>query len=133
MCMADYAYDRAEVYRASICRTRKDRVCDECGRAIKAGEDRQYAFMVYEGRGCTFHTCRHCVVAMDWLAENCGGFLHGGVWKDLEEHIDEYPTLAFPLSRLKVARLRGWMRFDGTGLMAVPAVPPSLEAVGLER
>jgi RNase P subunit RPR2 len=131
MCMADYADDQCSIYRAKIQRTRKPRKCDECSRPIAVGERYENAFMVYEGHADTFVTCEHCLVGSRWLVENCGGFLHCGVWEDLEEHISEYPRLAFPLSRLKVARRRMWRRFDGTGLMAVPPVPPTLEAVGL--
>ncbi len=131
MCMADYGGDRPSIYRAKTARTRKDRRCEECGRAIAVGERYQNAFMVHDGYGSTWVTCEHCIVAMDWLVENCGGFLHGGVWEDLEEHITEYPTIAFPLSRLSVARRRKWMRFDGAGLMVVPQAPPTLVEVGL--
>jgi hypothetical protein len=133
MCMADYADDRPTVYSAKTFRTRKDRRCDECGRLIKQGERYENAFMVYEGHGSTFVTCEHCKVGAQWLLENCGGYLHNAVWADLEEHIAEYPTLAFELSRLRVGRKRLWQRFDGAGLMAIPPVPRTLEEAGLEK
>ena len=133
MCMADYADERPSVYRSHMQRTRKDRRCEECGRMIAAGELYQYVFLAYAAEGAsTFATCEHCVCGISWLSKNCGGWVHGGVWEDLEEHITEYPTLARHLQRLKVGRLRQWERFDRTGLMAVPPVPPSLEDVGLE-
>lgn len=131
MCMADYNDDRPTIYRTRNCRTRKPRKCDECGRAVSVGEIYGNSFMVYEGHGSTFVTCAHCIIGQQWLADNCGGFLHGAVWEDLEEHIGEYPTIAFPLSRLKIARQRQWQRFDQTGLMSVPAIPPTLESRGL--
>lgn len=130
MCMYDDGGPPA-VYRSRIQRTRKERRCYECGRKITIGESYQNAILVYEGHRCTFATCEHCQVAMAWLSENCGGYVHGGVWKDLEEHIGQFPTLAYPLSRLKVGRQRMWERFDRTGLMAIAAVPPSLEERGL--
>ena len=133
MCMADYADDMPTIYRRKDHHTRKDRKCDECGRIIAKGELYQNAFMVYDGEGSTYITCEHCTVGQAWLSENCGGFLHGAVWEDLEEHISEYPTLAFALSRLKVARRRQWKRFDKRGLMTVPPIPETLEAIGLER
>lgn len=131
MCMADYSDDQPSFYRAKTCLTRKTRKCAECGRAIAIGERYQNTFMVYAGKGDTFVTCEHCVIGMEWLKENCGGFLHTGVWEDLEEHIQKYRRLAFPLSRLKVARRRHWKRFDGAGLMSIPPIPPTLEMVGL--
>jgi|HubBroStandDraft_1064217.scaffolds.fasta_scaffold02120_24 hypothetical protein len=130
MCMVDYG-DRPEFYRTAMRRSRRPRRCEECSRSIAVGEEYQNAFMVYNGFGSTFFTCCHCIIGMRWLANNCGGFVHGVVWEDLEEHITEYRHLAFPLSKLKIGRQRLWRRFDGNGLMTIPAVPPSLEEVGL--
>ena len=128
MCMVDYG-DAPKIYRARMQCTRKERRCEECGRTIAVGERYQSAFMVYDGDPSTFATCQHCAVAMKWLAENCGGYMHGAVWEDFEEHISEYPPLGFSLSRLSVARRRDWMRFDGSGLMPIPAVPPSIASI----
>lgn len=131
MCMADYNDDPATVYSSKECRSRKDRKCDECSRKIAIGERYQNTFMVYDGRGSTWITCEHCVVGMRWLADNCGGFLHGAVWEDVHEHVREYPTLAPYLMRLVVGHQRQWKRFDRAGLMRIPSVPPTLESVGL--
>lgn len=130
MCMIDDG-ERCTIYRTKMQRSRKSRQCDECGRAIAVGDTYKYAFGAFEGRGTTYEMCEHCSVAAQWLQDNCGGFLHFAVWEDYEEHIREYPRLAFSLSRLSVARRRKWERFDRSGLMAVPPVPPSFAEVGL--
>ena len=131
MCMWDGDGDSPSIYRASTRRSRKERKCEECRRTIAVGERYHYAFMVYETYPSGFYTCEHCSVAMDWLIENCGGFAHGGVWEDLEEHISEYrtqaPLVTYELAKLKVAWRRQWRRFDGLGLMRVPPVPPVIE------
>lgn len=131
MCMADYS-ERPDVYHAALRRARKVRKCEECRRDITIGEKYESASMVYDGYWSRFSTCQHCTVAMAWLIQNCGGFMHGAVWDDLEEHILEYRRLAFPLSRLSVARRRQWQRFAKDGLMAIPPIPPTLASVGLE-
>jgi hypothetical protein len=128
--MAEWG-DPPTIYRTKMQRAKKVRRCDECGRTIGEGEHYKYAFCVYEGHGEQYAMCQHCAVAARWLVNNCGGFLHHGVWEDFEEHINEYPRMAFSLLRLSVARRRRWERFDRTGLMDVPALPPSFVEVGL--
>jgi hypothetical protein len=126
--MIDYADDAPDIYRSRVQRARNSYKCEECSRDIKPGEHYHYAFMVYEKRGDHFRSCEHCAVAIDWLMTNCGGFAHGGVWEDYEEHIIEYPDIAASLMRLVVGRRRRWRRFDGTGLMRVPPMPKGIPA-----
>lgn len=132
MCMVDWDHDAPTVSSTHMRVSRKVRRCSECDRSIAVGESYQNCFMVYDSSPDTFTTCAHCVVAMRWLARNCGGYLFEGVWDDIREHISEYPTLRFSLSRLVVGMRSSWMRFDKTGLMAVPKVPQTLEEAGLE-
>lgn len=129
MCMWDGGEDRPEVHRSRFIKTRKERSCEECGRSITVGEPYQNVFMVYEGRGSTWVMCQHCLVAAQWLVENCGGYLLAGVWEDIHEHISEYRRPEYRavyrgLRRLEVGRERQWVRFDRGGLMPVPVVPP---------
>ncbi len=130
MCMIDGG-EQCDVYSAFNRRARKERRCDECSRTIGVGETYRASKGLYDGYWSAYVMCGHCEVAASWLAANCGGFMHHGVWEDFEEHITEYPQLARPLERLRVGRKRRWLRFDGSGLMAVPPVPPTLESVGL--
>lgn len=123
--------DQCAVYLSFQRRARKSRRCNECAREIQPGETYRHSKGLFEGRWDSYTTCAHCQVAMAWLVENCGGFMHYGVWEDFEEHISEYPQLARALERLRVGRKRRWVRFDKAGLMAVPPVPPTLESVGL--
>lgn len=134
MCMWDGVDDFPQVYRAKVQRTRKERHCCECRRKIALGERYNNVFMVYNGSAGTWTMCEHCMVAAAWLDENCGGYLLEGIWEDIHNHIREYygPPQYRPvvhgLRRLEVGRERKWRRFDDAGLMAVPRVPPVVEA-----
>ena len=131
MCMIDYG-EGADVYVARVRKARKPHKCDECGRIVNAGEQYLYASMLYERHWSSFATCEHCQSASQWLSDNCGGYLHGGVLEDIQEHRHEYPQLRFSLLRLEIGMCRQWKRFDGAGLMAVQAVPQTLAERGLE-
>lgn len=130
MCMADYG-DCTTVASSSAHRTaRKDHRCGECCRIIKAGERYRYETCVTNDHYvCTAKTCSHCQVAQTWLADNCGGYLFDAVIVDLKEHIREYPAIGYGLARVVRGAERKWQRFDGGGLMAVPAMPRSIESV----
>ena len=133
MCMWDNGDESYKVYLSEMRTARKPHSCVECQRVINAGEKHSFAKGLYDGVWDCHRTCAHCSVAQKWLIANCGGFLLEGVWEDLEEHIREYPQLRFSLGRLSIARRRRWMRFDDTGLMSLPPVPPTLEEVGIEH
>lgn len=128
MCMWDGGEDSPQVYRSKVQRTRKQRKCSECGRPIEIGESYQNVFMVYDGDASTWIMCQHCLVAAQWLADNCGGYLLDGVWQDIHEHIVEYShpqyrAIRRGLRRLEIGSGRLWMRFDRTGLMELPRAP----------
>jgi len=132
MCMWDGYEDSPSVYRSKIQRTRKERKCGECNRKIAIGEPYQNVFMVYDGAPRTFVMCQHCLVAATWLVENCGGYLLEGVWEDVHSHVSElhrpqYRAVYRGLRRLEVGRERQWQRFDQTGLMALPKLPPVVD------
>lgn len=129
MCMIDYADEGAfSVYRASRPVARKEHRCEECGRTIPKGERYFYAFGVTDGYGCSFYYCAHCEVACDWLAKNCGGFIHGGnaVTEDIHEHIEEYPASRFGLCRLEIGIKRGWRGWASDKLLRVPSLPKAI-------
>ena len=129
MCMADDA-DRSTLLRELHPRARKAHRCGECGRTIEPGEKYTLSKTLFEGRVEGYKTCDHCAVARDWLGANCGGWLYGGVWADIEEHIHEYrgvyPNVARQLKRLAVWESHDWkiVRGPRTGQrLPVPTMP----------
>ena len=124
MCMIEDG-ERAVVYSKRMSRAKKQYQCAECRRTIARGEQYHRAFMVYDGYASTFRTCQNCAVAVEWLTENCGGAMHGGIEQDISEHVSEYPR-QIGLMRLKIGMNRRWRRFDGAGLMPVQKLPPTI-------
>lgn len=125
MCRIDGA-EYAEVSLTLSRTARKPHECYECGRQIQIGERYLRCGLLSEKKWDTFKTCSHCEIAENWLTKNCGGFIFGDIRSDIEEHADEYPSLAFGLARLAVGMRRKWRRFDDAGLMADPAMPRSI-------
>ena len=126
MCMVDGG-EPATLYRDKVvARARKVHECAECGRTIELGEQYHTATMLYDGWWSTFASCVHCMAAEAWLKDQCGGFLHGGVLQDLQEHVDELPFTE-PGSKVRLLRLivgvqHGWRRITNPAqLMAVRA------------
>ncbi len=112
MCMIEDA-EPATLYNAHVvAHSRKPRKCDECQRDIAVGEKYHSASMLYDGLWDTFDTCEHCMASQRWLQGQCGGYLHGGVQLDLEEHqhelIFEKPGEKIELLRLIVGMRHQW-------------------------
>ena len=128
MCMIDDG-DPCEVSRSKMVVARKSHICEECGRDIAIGERYRYAFLVCDGDAISCHACAHCAVAQEWLTENCRGYCWSAVREDLEEHINEYPDLAFGLSRLTTGMKRKWRAFSNDGLLRIPTQPRSIQSV----
>ena len=128
MCLIDYADSRVEAYTAKHRVARKPHVCCECYRVINAGERYLYQTFVQDGTAMSFKTCRHCQVGYDWLMGNCGGHMTGcdSLWREMTEHIEEYPDIAFGLRRIRIGMHRKWQRFDGAGLMPEPPLPRAI-------
>jgi hypothetical protein len=126
MCRVD---DAERCTQLQLCerKARKEHRCSECYRTIAKGERYRYEVTVYDGFTSTIKTCKHCWVAREWLTENCGGFIYKQVLEEIREHAEEYPRLALPLYRICTAAGRKWQRFDNSGLMSVPKLPPSIE------
>lgn len=128
MCMADSADSYASVHNVfNVKAARKEHTCSECRRVIAKGEAYRRDEMVIEGGWYHFQTCAHCQVACNWLAAQCGGWLHEGVLEDIEEHTPVYRLAR--LYRIQIGMNRGWKRFDGKGLMQPPALPQVIEKV----
>jgi len=128
MCAIDDA-EPVDVWRASYPRARKQYKCEECGRLIEIGELHGYVFTAYEGRGWTFRTCRHCRVGQGWLSINCGGWMPGALMEEMQEHVSEYPDIAFGLRRIIAGMKRKWTRFDRAGLMPAPPLPRAISEI----
>lgn len=108
-------------------RARKPHRCYECDREISPGERyRLDSVLDTDHTWATFKTCRHCAVAMDWLAAECGGYLFGSVRLDIESHLDDrfadHGQLA-GLCNLQSGMRSGWQAGHG-GLQPVPPMPP---------
>lgn len=119
MCAIDGADDRYVIYQRSLRRARKVYGCAECGRVIQVGERYSSTRGMIDGHWDTWHTCIHCHAGERWLIEECGGFLHGGVLEDLEEHAHE-GIGGFTLGRLIIGMRHHWLNRSGQ-LMPVPS------------
>jgi hypothetical protein len=119
MCMIEYADDFEIEWMTRRVRRAlsSSHQCCECGRRIDVGEP--YLWMVQRCEDQIFkaRTCQHCLVACQWLRAECGGFLAGGVFEDLTQHITEEPRGTFAelmeLGRLVVGMRRRWALGDG--------------------
>lgn len=122
MCMVEGADDYVEHQHTVFVKcARKEHHCAECGRIIAKGERYRRDEAVMEGSWYTYHTCEHCQIACNWLAEQCGGYLWQGVLEDIQEHVSVYRIAR--LCRIEIGMKRGWKKFNGTGLMPIPAMP----------
>ena len=133
MCMADDA-DRSTPLGELYPRARKAHQCGECFRTIEPGEKYIVHKTLFEGSVSSQKLCSHCDVAREWLGDNCGGWLYGGVWEDIDDHVDEYrgvyPKVAKALKRLSVWAAHDWRVVRGPragALLPVPALPPIVE------
>lgn len=134
MCMIDGA-DGCNTFSSDhFPKARKLHKCEECGRAIHIGERYHYHAWLYDGDFGTSKMCAHCEVAGQWLQDNCGGYLVGSVWEDVEEHVSEFryqkPACLARLMRLQIGRRRKWLIKRGPNagrLMSVPQKPSPLE------
>lgn len=126
MCMIEGIDEAYVIYnRHKATRAAKEHRCTECRRVIAKGETYYCASGLYDGQWDTHHTCAHCYVACEWLTENCGGFLHGGVQEDIEEHVTEYRRP--DLYRLAIGMRRKWKRRQGEGLRPLPRLPRPIQ------
>lgn len=89
MCMVDYG-EPADLAVLDEVRARKERKCDECQGPIKPGDIYKRSKFLYDGYWSTFAMCPACIAGpAQWLNQQCGGYLCGGVEEDLYEHWGE--------------------------------------------
>ena len=97
----------------------KEHICCECGRTITKGERYHYAVGKSDGSLWTAKQCAHCNNAAKLLSKHCGGFLYGGVYEDLSEHVHEILPWSMQAARGVIGIQRQWRRFDNKGLMII--------------
>jgi hypothetical protein len=122
MCRVDYCDDRALILADEMLTARKDHKCQECGRLIQVGERYSRERGKFDGRMFTHKTCAHCLVAVEWMNDTCGGYVYGEVEEELREHWHEDTTYR----RRELARLiwgmgRFWRTRRGA-LMPIPTL-----------
>lgn len=127
MCMIEDADGRCVVLHDDMRRARKSHSCYECGRTIEPGETYNNKGVVLHQDGRTerktYKTCAHCCVCCEWLRKQCGGYLFGGVWDDILEHVNEgYGRKLRGLNNLLWGLRAHWRLSNGT-LMKVPRLP----------
>ena len=116
MCMIDHD-ESASVYSSRYQVARKNHKCEECNRIINVGEKYLYVFGVWGGDARAFKTCSHCEKGMQILTRKCGGYMHGGIYEDLFEHVRDILPWSMTAARLVIGMRRKWQRFDMSGLM----------------
>lgn len=126
MCMV--GDDDSQVSRSEIRKARKPHTCGECDRTIEPGEKYVNAAWLYDGSWSNDCMCWHCRESAQWLYHNCGGYVWNAVYDDIDEHVSEYPELAFGLTRLKVGIRRKW-RFRSGKMMPLPRIPATIASV----
>jgi hypothetical protein len=120
------AIDDAEIFVKWERRERKaikPHECSECRREIAKGETYHFEKGLLSGMGWeSSKRCAHCEVGARWLVEECHGYCINQVREEIHEHAQDYHAKG--LWRLVVGADRKWQRFDGAGLMPIPAMPP---------
>lgn len=119
--MLDYADGQVTMLSEANPTARKAHKCRECGRVIEPGERYHVDRFLWEGKLDTFKVCAHCMVARQWLSDECGGWLFGDVEEDIREHAHSgnYPM---GVHRLAVGMAWKWRTPSGK-LLPVPKVP----------
>lgn len=123
MCMFDDGVDIVNIVRDSMHVARKQHECGECGRTVTAGEKYRAEAGLLHGSFHFYKTCEHCLIARQWLSDNCDGWLYEGVKEDFEEHAKEYQRM--DLCRVAVGMANQWTTRKGRR-MPVPALPRPL-------
>lgn len=121
MCMVTNDGGHVAMVSRILRKARKPHKCQECHRVIEPGETYEVDAYVFEGDFTAHKTCSHCHVARNWLQSECGGWLYGGVFEDLEEHVRD-GNYGMPLARICVSMRCKWRRRDGS-LRPVPVRP----------
>ncbi|WP_157378754.1 hypothetical protein [Burkholderia ubonensis] len=128
--MFDYCDERVTMISDGRRTARKEHRCAECGRMIQCGETYCYEYYKFDGRTEHHKTCSHCMVVRQWLSDECGGWVYGGVEEDIREHAQD--GYGWPILRLTVAMKNNWARRDGS-LRPVPKLPKTTHDIMREK
>lgn len=120
MCMIDNGDGLVTVLYERHPVAKKEHKCNECHRAIPAGEKYLYETYVWDGKVHTHKTCRHCQVVRKWLLGECSGFLYGAIAEDIHEHAQE--GYGVGVKMLAIGIYKKWKRRDGN-IWRIPSVP----------
>lgn len=121
MCMINEEYDNVTMLGEAAPVARQEHKCRECFRVILAGERYHVDRFVWEGSLDTFKTCAHCMVARDWLGDECGGWLFSSVEEDIREHAH---SGKYPIDVIRIAVGMAWKwRAPSGRLLPIPKRP----------
>ena len=118
MCMIDDA-ETVELLRTAIQTAKTGHKCHECFRTIGSGEQYYSDVFVFDGKFTNHKTCAHCMKVRNWLQDECGGFLYGGVKEDAREHVFNHDGYGYELYRAIVGMQWRWRTKSGR-LLPVP-------------
>ncbi len=111
MCMISDADGLCVVLHDKDQIARKEHKCDECSRQIPIGETYKNECLVWEGAKSTHKTCAHCMIVRNWLLGECGGWVYGEIYTDIEEH--SWEGYGAEIKLMAVGMRRKWTRKDG--------------------
>ena len=121
MCMMDSGDGLVKMLSEADPVARLPHKCRECRRDIAAGERYHVDRYLWEGKLDTHKTCAHCMVARQWLNDECGGWLFGAVEEDIREHAHN-GDYSIAVHRLAVGMAWKWRTPTGK-LLSIPKVP----------
>src|SRR4051812_27618700 len=121
MCMIDDSDGNVTMLSERTPVARIAHKCAECARDIRPGERYTVERFVFEGSLSAHKTCGHCLRVREWLRDECGGWLFGGIEEDIREHAAEGYGIAVKMMAVGMARC--WLRKDGQRLWPLPRRP----------
>lgn len=96
-----------EVVTVESRRARREHVCTECRRIIRAGETYRYVGGLTYGGWSSDKTCQHCEAMAGFMHVMCNGYPIGRLHEELVEHFrDGYASI--PLGRLIACMRLKW-------------------------
>jgi hypothetical protein len=120
MCMVENADEMVTMLHDGFVTARKVHKCSECRRVIAKGERYLVERYAFDGTVTTSKTCTHCQVVRQWLQQECGGWLYGGIAEDIHDHARE--GYGFGVMKLSIGMSMKW-QFRRGGLWPIPSAP----------
>lgn len=101
--MCVYDYDHPTCYTEREVTARRPHRCTECCREIAVGERYLRTFGVWDKHADVFKTCDGCQLALAWLRDACGGWMHGDMLEEIRTHFDGEESSIWHLDELAAA------------------------------